>query len=260
MEVETKLLIIAPNPETFLRQMANTSTILNYQLRKKGRRKIRDIYLDTKSGDLKTGRLALRLRKMNNNYLLTLKGKTVIYDWGGVKRLEIELPWSLKSVKQMNRILTENQIPFIFSENLYRTLNPVNYLHQLTDIEIIQDRETRRLIRYITQKEHPEKILAEMALDIVSYHLQNLLIHQAEIELEAKSSAGIKAIQHIHTFLLQKYPDALRSWTLSKLTTGLLLEKMSQTESLSSFLNDQNFLLPEMYERMLKNLNTLYLE
>ncbi len=255
-EIESKLLVIAKYPKNFLSHIAQKSAMSGYKLIKAGKQKIRDIYLDSPDGQLKQQRLALRLRKMNDHFFLTIKGKTQLARWGGVSRLEIELPYSLSAVKEMENILRHQNVSLnLFVQNKI-TNDPLTFL-QNSSLKIIQDRETRRLIRQVISKESPPKILAEMALDTIRYHLQNLSIYQAEIELEAKSTAGIKAIQHIHTFLLQKYPDSLRSWTLSKLTTGLLLEKLSQTEKLQSFLNDQNFLIPETYERMLKTLNTL---
>lgn len=251
-EIESKLLVIAKRPKDFLEQISRKSIVIHYKLIKIGRQKIRDIYLDSTDDQLKQQRLALRLRKINHHFFLTLKGKTQMAKWGGVSRLEIELPYSLSALKKIDEILKQNNISFNLFAKKSVTENPLTFL-QHAPLKIIQDRETSRRIRHIVSQEHSEKILAEMALDTVTYRLTNLTIHQAEIELEAKSSAGIEAIQHIHNFLLQTNPDKLRIWTLSKLTTGLLLEKISQKENLQSYLDNQNYLLPEIYELILKN-------
>lgn len=255
-EIESKLLVLAKHPKNFLLQIAQKSAVSGYKLIKIGRHEIRDIYFDSPDGQLKRQRLALRLRKVNDHFLLTVKGKTQFSKWGGVSRLEIELPYSLSALKEMEDVLRHHQVSLNLFVPKKMTDNPTTFL-QNSSLKIIQDRETSRLIRQVISKERPEEILAEMALDTISYHLENLSVYQAEIELEAKSTKGIEAIRHIQDYLLKKHPYSLRIWTLSKLTTGLAIEMLFREGKLHSYFGDQNYLLPAVYDLILKNMNPI---
>jgi inorganic triphosphatase YgiF len=246
-EIEVKLLITAQDPVVFLKGIARKSAVLNFQLIKHGRRHIRDIYLDTSAFKLKNQRLALRLRKQNSQYFLTLKGKTKIRDWGGVERLEVELPWSASSIQKMQKILRENHAVLNLTDDLKNLRDPLEYLKQ-AGLKVIQDRETHRLIRAVLHPEDPGNILVELALDTVTFRLKGLIILQAEIELEAKSAEGLEPVRQIREHFLQRYPQQLRSWTISKLSTGLMIEQLQQEGILKQFLSNQNYLLPQAYD------------
>jgi inorganic triphosphatase YgiF len=249
-EIEAKLLITAQDPSAFLKRIARETSILNYQLIKYGRKHIRDIYLDTAAFALKNQRLALRLRKMNNDYFLTLKGKTKISDWG-VERLEVELPWSASSIREIKEILAANNAPLNLTENLTDIRNPLEYL-QRSNLKIIQDRKTTRLIRTVVLPQYPNEILVELALDTVTYQLTGQIILQAEIELEAKSTEGLEAVRQIKEHFLQQYPQQLRIWTISKLSTGMLIEQLHHEGILKQFLSNQDYLLPQAYDYLLE--------
>ena len=255
-EIEVKLLITAQDPVVFLKGIARKSAVLNFQLIKHGRRHIRDIYLDTSAFKLKNQRLALRLRKQNSQYFLTLKGKTKIRDWGGVERLEVELPWSASSLRKINKILTENNAPLNLTNNLTGIRNPLEYLPH-SNLKIIQDRKTSRLIRAVILPHHPNNILAELALDTVSYQLAGQIILQAEIELEAKSAEGLEPVRQIREHFLQRYPQQLRSWTISKLSTGLMIEQLQQEGILKQFLSSHDYLLPQAYDYFTKKFTNI---
>jgi inorganic triphosphatase YgiF len=255
-EVESKLLIMDPDPASFLRQISRKSHLSIYRLIKQGRLLIRDVYLDTPEAALKNQRLALRLRKQNENYFLTLKGKTEISDWGGVKRLEIELPWSLNSYLRIINLLKENAILIdSFPKNISIT-SPLDILKN-PSFTIVQDRETRRLIRKVMSANQQQKVLAELALDTVTYHLADLTVLQAEIELEAKDVAGLNTVRELTEYLIQEYPKRLRSWTISKLSTGILIGQLHQEENIQKFVNRQNYLLPLAFDRIAKKVNSI---
>ena len=253
-EIEAKLLITAQNPAAVFDQIARRSTILNYRLLKRGRIHLRDIYLDTPDLKLKKNRLALRLRKLNKHYYLTLKGKSRLTTWGGVERLEIELPWSGKSCHRMIEILKEHRIIIESSFKISALTSPLDILKNPAFI-LIQDRETRRLIRYIVSKKNQRRVLAELALDTVCYHLAGVTVLQAEIELEAKAADGLDTIRQLTEYLLQQYSHDLQSWPISKLSTGILIEQLQQETDIRRFINKQHYLLPEIFSLLRKKIN-----
>ncbi|OGB66089.1 MAG: hypothetical protein A2Y94_09385 [Caldithrix sp. RBG_13_44_9] len=255
-EIESKLIITAQDPAAILQQIARKSALLKYQLIKCGRINLRDIYLDTPDFQLKQQRLALRLRKSNNRYYLTLKGKSKLTSWGGVERLEIELPWSGKSYRQIIEILKENDILIDSSQENPSTASPIDILKNPA-FTIIQDRETRRLIRKVVSVHRQRKELAELALDTVTFHLVDQTVLHTEIELEAKVRDGLDTVRELTEYLVQKYPENLRSWPISKLSTGKLIEQLHQEENIQNFLNRQNYLLPLAFKRIAKKIDSI---
>lgn len=255
-EIEAKLIITAQDPAAIRQQIARKSTILNYRLLKRGRIHLRDIYLDTPDFKLKKQRLALRLRKFNNQYYLTLKGKSKLTSWGGVERLEIELPWSGKSYRKIIEVLKKNGIEIDNSPKNPPTVSPLDILKNPA-FTIIQDRETRRLIRKVVSPRRQREELAELALDTVTFHLADHTVLQAEIELEAKHLNGLDTIQQLSEYFLQQYPNDLRKWTISKLSTGKLIEQLHQEENIQNFISPQNYLLPEAFNRLAKKIDSI---
>jgi len=253
-EIEAKLLITAQNPNAVLSQIARMSSLLNYRLLKRGRINLRDIYLDTPDFKLKQQRLALRLRKSNSQYFLTLKGKSQLTTWGGVERLEIELPWSGKSCQRIIEILKEHGILIDFSYHTLSQIPPLSLTKNPAFI-IIQDRETKRLLRQIVAEKNRRKVLAELALDTVHFHLAGLTVLQAEIELEAKDVDGQDTVRALTEYFIQDYPENLRSWTISKLSTGILLEQLQQETDIRKFINTQHYLLPEIFDLLIKKIS-----
>lgn len=253
-EVESKLLIIDPDPASFLRYLSRKSAISTYQLIKQGRLLIRDVYLDTPEAQLKNHRLALRLRKQNNQYFLTLKGKTKISDWGGVERMEVELSCSLTSYRHILDILKNNGVVIDNSSKNISLSAPLDILKD-PSFTVIQDRETRRLIRGIVSPHEPQKVLAELALDTVTFHLVDQSVLQAEIELEAKDVDGQDTVRELTDYFIQQYPENLRSWPISKLSTGILLERLQQETDIRRFINKQHYLLPEIFNLLQKRIN-----
>ncbi len=68
--------------------------VSDYRLLQHNTISIRDVYWDTSEGILRRKKISLRLREIDNNLLVTIKGAGKLTDWGGVERLEIEVPWS----------------------------------------------------------------------------------------------------------------------------------------------------------------------
>jgi len=140
-EIETTLIICSEDPETVVEEIADIKTILNYQLFPNENKKIHDWYWDTEDNSLLKNRLSLRFREVNSKQLITLKGDAKISNWGGVERLEIELPWSKESllkilgeIKERNVILNRlpDQLDFDSSIDVYKELG----------FNLVQDRET----------------------------------------------------------------------------------------------------------------------
>ena len=104
-EFEAALAITSPAPLAVAAQIAGLTTVAGYRLQPREPQTIRDLHLDTPEGALNSRRLALRLRTIAGAQWMTLKGPSRHTDWGGVERLEVEVPWSLDAASEVLGVL-----------------------------------------------------------------------------------------------------------------------------------------------------------
>ena len=115
-------------------------------------------------------------------------------------------------------------------------------------LEMIQQRRTRREARNVVRRgKTPSSILAEMAIDRVTYILNNTKVGLSEVEVEAKSPKGLATVQDIANALISKYHPNLRQWFHGKFVTGLAIRKLLETKQFHSYILNGD-LRPEAFE------------
>ena len=90
-------------------------------------------------------------------------------------------------------------------------------------MNVLQERHTKRLAKEIFCE---QILIAELAIDEVKYRYEQGDVFHREIEIESKSIFGDSAISIISKHLVEKYPNTLWTWMLSKLELGMALQDL----------------------------------
>lgn len=247
-EFEVKLIVASRHPGKIAGALKKLTGLGDYHLTNRRTIKIRDIYFDTGTAILIKNRLALRVRLIENNKLITLKGQAAIADWGGIKRLEIEEGWSLASLKNvLNTIPDFRNDPselntYFISDNPAKTLANLGF-------EIVQDRITRRDMRDVVMEGRQES-LADFVVDEVHFQTTAGKVIHYEVEIEAIAE---KYIEHVHNLLKElqtRYPTDLTIWLYSKLETGEVIYQHAADLRKNSFITKSNFISKDGYNKI----------
>jgi hypothetical protein len=250
-EFEVKLVVASRQPREIASSLKKLTRVGDYRLGNRQVIKIRDIYFDTGTADLRKTQLALRVRFEGNLVLLTLKGKAAIADWGGIKRLEIEEAWSLTALQNVLKTIPDLKYDSNDIQNSFLSDNPVKTLEKL-DFKIVQDRITRREMRDVLMRGRQES-LADFVIDEVHFQTSAGKVIHYEVEIEA---AAEKYIEHVHMItqeLQTQYPEDLRIWLYSKLETGDVIYQYAEDLRKNSFITEGNFISKKGY-RMIADL------
>jgi hypothetical protein len=237
-ELETAIVVASDDPEAIADEIKQLTSIGGYLLLRGSPKNIRDRYFDTSDKDLDSKKFALRIREINDDTLLTLKGPS-IPSGTAMQRMEIEEKWSLQAFKHMLEELSSRDIDVSLLEDPSRNdiIEP-NASQDLTSSEIIcimsryglnviQDRETSRTIRNVVSERYGP-ILAELAIDRVCYHFNDESFVFYEVEIESKfQDDGFDVIRAVGIMLLMRYPEAMHRWTHSKLEIGKAIEEIN---------------------------------
>jgi len=248
-ELEATLLICSENPQEIVGQVASLTGIEDYRLLPQDSSKIHDIYFDTPDTFLNNKKIALRLRQIGTEQWITLKGPSYLTGWGSVERLEIEGPWSKKSlINIFNKLVEEGfELPHLPED--FDLITPREVMTGV-GLKVIQDRVTSRQIRNIVYKNaNTGPILAELAIDSVMYSIGNENIHHNEVEIEAKMPDSEKVIQVISEHLVERFKPALCKWDHSKLATGKAIDKLLD-DGVAGLLDVNNYIKPEVYDKI----------
>jgi inorganic triphosphatase YgiF len=246
-EIEATLVIRSEKAQIVANEIANLDSIGDYRLLPQNPEKIHDLYFDIPSRALQKQKLALRVRGIGTDRWIALKGPSQATDWGGVDRLEIELPWSEDTLDRILKELIDRGIRISQQHQDSDNAHPLDVMASL-GLQVIQDREDRREIRNIVRAgERNGPVLAEMVIDRVVYHLSGREILHHEIEIEAKEGDAI-VIDDVAEGLLAMYEPALRRWDHGKLATGKAIEKMLTEGILENLLDTNNNLKPVAYD------------
>ena len=157
----------------------------------------------------------------------------------------MELPWSYNSVRLLAKTL-KLKTP-LMPVSQFRRISVTEALASM-GLEMIQQRRTRREARNVVRMgKTPSSILAEMAIDRVTYIMNNTKVGLSEVEVEAKSPKGLAAVQDIANALISKYHPNLRQWFQGKFVTGLAIRKLLETKQFHSYIL-RGELRPEAFE------------
>jgi len=249
-ETELALIIRSENPEVVVTQIANLTWIANYRLLPQASQAIRDFYFDTSDQWLKAQKLALRVRKIGATHWITLKGPSRQTDLGGLERLEIEEPWSQDALTGIINELRSRGISLPEHLEDFGPSHPLEVMPRM-GLKVIQNRETHRQVRNLcTNGEGSHLVLAELAIDSVIYHFGDQKICLHEVEIEAKTREGAKALMIVIESLLAMYEPTLRKWIHSKLASGEAIEKLLKKGALEGLIDMNNNLKSAAYEKI----------
>jgi len=240
-EVEA-VLIIKGDVDAVLKELAGLRSILNYRLEPGQSKTIHDRYFDTIDRRLRKRGANLRIREMDGSLFISVKSHTRRTLRGATARREIEVPWSKQNLLSLIKDL-ELEADLALPERQFSDADPLAAM-EATGLQLVQDRETRREVRNVSSVRKPDLVLAELAIDRVTYHIGNHNISIFEVEVEEKAKGSSSAISDVTKALLQAYQPSLQKWSHGKFVTGLAIQRLLETEPADNLLG-QDRLKPE---------------
>ena len=245
-EVEV-VLVIKRDFDAVLNQLTSLRSIRNYRLEPGPSKTIRDIYFDTADGHLRRRGTNVRIREMGGAFFISSKWGARRTLRGATLRKEVEVPWSergLRSLIKNLKLELGRGLPLLqFSE-----ATPIESMEAI-GLHMIQDRETKREVRNISSGLKPTLVLAELAIDRVTYRLGNHKASIFEVEVEEKAKKSSPVVRDVTKALLQAFQPALQKWSQGKLLTGLAIQRLLETEPVDNLL-DHDRVRPEAFNRI----------
>lgn len=221
-ETEAALVIRSNNAERIANEIAALDTLGANRLESPETQRIHDIYFDTREQALQKQKLALRIRALNGETLITLKGPSRRQAGGAQERLEIEAPWSRQALARVVRELRDRKIAVAMPRQSFAQDDAIATLTRL-GFRIVQDRMTRRRARQVVARAAPQATLAELAVDAVTFRFGKQRVRLHEIEIEAKTPRA--RLGDLARRLETMFKPALRPWH-SKLATGKAIQTL----------------------------------
>lgn len=244
VEAETTLVICSEQPDEVARSLNRLNVLGEYELVQGDSRVQHDRYFDTPYGALGNRGWALRLRQAGSSWWITLKGPARRTDYGAMERREIEAIWSPESLREILREL--EALGVTLRGRQADTDVPVEAMTEC-GLEVFHQRVTRRHARDVRRTGRKD-IVAELVVDRVTYDLSGIEIVHYELEIESKHKTyGSSAVQRIAVELLERFPGDLRPWSLGKLATARVIEKLLGRGGLDGMINKDRTLRPEAY-------------
>ena len=240
-EVEA-VLIIKGDVDAVLKELAGLRSILNYRLEPGQSKIIHDRYFDTIDRRLRKRGANLRIRELDGSLFVSVKSHTRRTLRGATARREIEVPWSKQNLLSHIKDL-ELEADLALPERQFSDADPLAAM-DATGLQLVQDRETRREVRNVSSVRKPDLVLAELAIDRVTYHIGNHNISIFEVEVEEKAKGSSSVISDLTKALLQAYQPSLQKWSHGKFVTGLAIQRLLETEPADNLLG-QDRLKPE---------------
>ncbi|MBN1348955.1 CYTH domain-containing protein [candidate division KSB1 bacterium] len=248
IEREIKLLIRSDHPQFVADQIAALPALADFRLVPAGRRVLHDIYFGVSDSASTVERMALRVRRIDREWWLTLKGPSQPDDAGAMNRLEIEAPWSQTALQ---RVLEELDRRNLFSADINSvplSMAPEKVMQQL-GLRVIQRRETERRLRNIFWAANDDSpLFAELAIDHVTYLLKQHRIAHYEIEIEAKSDAADSAIAVFAECMLDRFGTALQTLNIGKLAIGRAIQQLLEAGLYAEITDSTQTLKPSAYD------------
>lgn len=227
-------LIIKDDADHIRKELAGIKHLSEYDLEPKPRRIIYDTYYDTSDNSLRQRKISLRTRRQGRILLISTKSDVRKVVGNIIRRRELELPWAYDSVQRLARKL-KLETPTISVSQFQNT--PVSRTLATMGLKTIQERQTQRVVRDVVRRDRrTTSILAEMAIDKVTYAFENVNVTLSEVEVEAKSARSLAGVREIADVLVSKYHPVLRQWFHGKFVTGLAIRKLLETRRFQSYL------------------------
>jgi hypothetical protein len=247
VEIEATLAICSSAPEPIANELACLRAVGRYQLMPRPELAILDVYLDLADHTLRSRGFGLRVRRIDDLQLITLKGRPEEVAGGGRRREEIDLTWSEDSLNSIVERLAKAGLALVLPEEVCEWNDPLTVLSQIGFIAE-HKRNTRRRPRDVTSDRISTSVIAELVVDSVSFQFQCGDVRHHEIEIETKGDGGVVAMQHISEELLAGWPDALRVWDHGKRSTGKAVEALIAERGTMGLISATGDLVPEAYD------------
>jgi inorganic triphosphatase YgiF len=219
LEVELKLSVIGDDPGALLDEVAELRQLGSLRLGPTGDHQLRDVYWDLPDRSLRTRRLSLRLRQIDDRTVFTAKGGTSNSD-GLFRRYELEVPATLDNWIGIRDVLAGEGVDL--ADDLTGEA-PEEWLHR-AGLTPTQNRSTRRSVRYAYANASSHTPLAELALDRTRFDYGKVLVDYWEIEIE-QLDGGEDVPRRLGQALLDLYADRLEPSSMGKYSRGLAIER-----------------------------------
>lgn len=229
-EIEATLAVSSETPARVAERIAGLDGLGPYRFEWAGAVELRDVYLDTPSGELRERDVALRVRRGESGWRITVKGPARPVEGGGVERSEFEVGWSRAGLRRVLGALRERGVEVPEPPQPPRDVcadGPVAALREL-GLEVVQDRRTlRRRARVRAASGAGGETLAWLALDTVRFRTASgRTVRHREVEVEATAAAPEGMPGDVAGLLGRRFGDALRPWEHGKLATGAAVEEI----------------------------------
>ena len=248
-EIETTLAVCSSEPCEVIKRLAELDSISEYALIPQKSHLIKDTYVDRRDHALESNKLGLRIRDVDGERLIALKGPSRQNEAGVSERLELEFKWSEDGLRRIVEDLSRWGIETQEPRKGLDFERPLPVLSEL-GFEVIQRREDSREVRNVIRKGDPSNVLAELVIDSLTFNFKGQQAHHKEVEIEAKSEDGVSALRGLTEDLENIFPLDLIVWDHSKLATGLAIQDMAESGILKAVLDDHDNLKPEAYSRI----------
>jgi inorganic triphosphatase YgiF len=246
LELEAKLAVISDAPRVVADGIARLESLEDWTLGEPDVISVRDVYFDLPDLPLESKGIALRLRLLGNQHVMTVKGpETRVED--ALRREELEQHWSLETLDLIRRRLHDWGIPLPPPPSLGNEMAPSAVIGRWGFV-IVQDRGTFRRCRDVWQGAAEAAVTAELAVDEVVYRIggRNVRHHEVEIELRSGRTAHLGEIV---AGLRRRWPE-LTVWPHSKYATGKALETLLGIPQPELEISGNGDLLPDGYARL----------
>ena len=234
-ETEGKLIIVSEDAKTIAESISRLDRVGNYVLEDRRTHRLKDVYFDTEGRELSASLISLRIRSVDGQELLTLKGPGEATGLSQT-RLEIERDWSADALQTILSALQEAGIAVSTRGDLPGGSSAEETL-SLLGFGVLASRLTQRTS--LTVKEKPgSAALAELDIDDVLFSAQDTKVRHFEIECELKPGGSPQVVEEV-LGELRKMFGCLQPFPFSKLAIGQALTRLSESGRLSSLLSGQ---------------------
>jgi inorganic triphosphatase YgiF len=219
LEIELKLSVTGDNPDALMDEVARLDGLGGLKLGPAQDHRLRDIYWDLPDGGLRTSKVSLRLRQIDDRLVYTVKGGTSSSE-GIFTRYELEVPATSDNWREVRAVLIGEGV------KLRKQVDgdgPEEWLRS-AGLVPTQDRSTRRSVKYAYTDADSQDPLAELALDRTCFDFGTARVDYWEIEIE-QLNGHEAAPRDLGRALLDRYPDRLELSTMGKYSRGLAIER-----------------------------------
>lgn len=256
-EIEAKLVVRAARRREIVRALQDLDSLGPYDLVDRPPRDIHDRYYDTPAGDLGRHGVAVRLRTVDDDTALTLKGPPEILDDGGLARFELEDRYSVRTLAAVVAKLRGWGIELREVASDEQTAPEMAL--EATGLRRIHQRTVRRVVRdalsdALSDAPHRTTPVAELVFDAVTFDADGRRVLHDEIEIEGRGPEAAAHVRAGSDAIRALFGDGVRSWQASKLAIGTALDALESEGALAALLDADDRLTEDGYAAILDRL------